>query len=198
MKSLKGVLAAACAVVVLTACGGGGGSSGTPVASANTSAVINASTGASLVQGVSGVALGFNSGVADFGTTGTATTVQLNGGAAPSFAVSAGGNTASGDLSFGSCIFTIKTSTFPAGHPLSVGQKITVSPCTISIATANQTATGTPIDTPVSLVLGSTKSEEKKLPITISSSGSVVITNPVTGTTTTMGTVSVSAVTGAN
>jgi hypothetical protein len=197
MKRFKGVVAAACAAVILAACGGGG-DSGTPVASANTSAVINASTGATLVQGLSGVAMGFNSGVADFGTTGTATTVQLNGGAAPTFAVSAGGNTASGDLGFGSCIFTIKNSTFPASHPLATGKKITVSPCTISIATANQTATGTPIDTPVSLVLGSTKSEEKKLPITISSSGSVVITNPITGTTTIMGTVSVSAVTGAN
>jgi hypothetical protein len=72
----------------------------------------------------------FASGVPAFGTT-TSTTVTLTSASAAK--IDSGGKTAATGLRFGSCIYTVMTSTFVAPSPLAMGQTITVSPCDMKL-----------------------------------------------------------------
>src|SRR4051794_12317801 len=112
------------AASVLVACGGGHEAS--LAASSDVTAPVNTGSVAAVV----GQGFTFNSGVTKFGTA-SPTTVTLN--SASTFSVASTEGTASGNLAFGSCIFTVTTSTFPAGSPLAVGQVVTVHPCSISV-----------------------------------------------------------------
>src|SRR3954447_16114644 len=105
-----GVIALFAASAMLVACGGGGGGNNPPslVAAANTTAPVTASSAAA----VTGEPFTFSSGVAKFGTT-SPTTVTLN--SASTFSVAATEGNASGNLTYGSCIFTVTASTFAAG-----------------------------------------------------------------------------------
>lgn len=173
---------------LLSACGGGDGDSLPPpkVATADTSATINPSTGAAVVQSVLDKSFTFGAGVTNFGTT-AATTLKLTGtGAAPQFAISSTEGTASGAMSFGSCIFTVSSSSFGTG-PLAQGQTVTVSPCELSIATAGKPADGKEFTTNVVMVLGTQKSSPVSITVTISPSGTVTVNNSVVGTVTLVG-----------
>ena len=178
MKFLKYALASV-AVATLMACGGGGGggggSSGTTVAAADLTVGINATNGAQIVSALEALALNYTNGVNDFGTNGVPTTVTIadTDTATPTFNIGAGGFVATGDLTFGSCRFKISTSTFPGGHPLSVGQTITVDPCQLVAETSGQT-TGVPVETNVQLVLNGAQPEPRKLPITITPTHSIL------------------------
>ncbi|MBK5204472.1 MAG: hypothetical protein JJD98_03390 [Polaromonas sp.] len=168
---------------LLAACGGGGDSAPvTSVATTDTAAVINPTTGAAVVSSVLNKGFDFTTGVPSFGTT-SATSLTLSGsGATPSFAISSGGNTASGVMTYGSCIFTIGSdSTFPAGHPLVAGSKITVNPCTLSVGTAGVKADGSSSAANVTFVLGTTNSSPVSVTVTISSMGVVTVNNSPVG-----------------
>lgn len=173
----------------LAACGGGGDS--TPVttttATSNTTAAVTATTTAAVVN----QPFAFSTGVPAFGTT-TATTLAFTSTAAsPAFAISADGFAASGPTTFGSCIFTITTSTFPASSPLAVGKSVRVDPCTLTAATSGANANGAAVERAVQVILGTLSSAVRNLPIVVNANGTVVI-NGVT-----IGTVTVSVVTGA-
>lgn len=123
----------------------------------------------------------FPAGVPDFGTN-VATTLSFSANdtaaATPVFSVKTATDSASGLTTFGSCIFTVTTSTFPAQHALAVGKTVTINPCSVNIATAG-TTTGTPITTPtVEIVLGTTKSTKIEIPnpIVVTPSGEVKVT----------------------
>lgn len=195
MKFFKYALASV-AVATLVACGGGGGgSSGTVVAAADTTVGINAANGAQIVSALEAVALNYTNGVPSFGTNAATTlTIADTNTATPTFNIGSGGFVATGDLTFGSCRFKINTSTFPGGHPLSVGQTITVDPCQLVADTSGQT-TGVPVETNVQLVLNGAQPEPRKLPITITPTGAVQIQTP-SGNTISLGTISVTTVTG--
>ena len=173
----------------LAACGGGGDS--TPVttttSTSNTTAAVTASTAAAVVN----QPFTFESGVPDFGTTAPTTLQFTSATATPAFAISSGGFSASGATTFGSCIFTITSSTFPAGSKLAVGQSVRVNPCSLNAATSGGNANGSASDREVKFVLGTLNSNGKNLPVVINANGSVVI-NGIT-----IGTVTISVVTGA-
>lgn len=179
---------------LLVACGGSSSSGSlppAPIASTNTSAVINPQTGAAVVSSVLDKSFEFSSGVPSFGTT-TATSLKLTGtGAAPSFAITSPEGTASGAMTYGSCIFTVSQSSFNASHPLAQGKTVTVSPCSLTVGTAGLKGDGIATPTSVTFLLGTVNSRPVSVSVTISASG-VVTVNGFT-----IGSVTVVAATGA-
>jgi len=169
--------------MLLVACGGGDSAPapGALVATTNTSAVIDQTTGAAVVQGVLDKNFGFANGVPSFGTT-SATSLSLSGsGAAPSFNISSTEGTATGAMAYGSCIFKIATSNFPLLSPLALGKEVTVSPCTLSIGTAGVSANGGSSTSTVTLQLGTINSMPVSVPVSISSTGAVTVNGSAVG-----------------
>ena len=173
----------------LTACGGGGTSApiSTLTPTSNLTAAVTATTAAAVVN----KPFTFAAGVPDFGTTTPTTVAFTSTGATPAFAISAGGSTATGATTFGSCIFTITASTFPAGSKLAVNQSVRVNPCNLNVATSGGNANGAASNREVKFVLGTVDSNGNNLPVVINADGSIIL-NDVT-----LGTVTISVVTGA-
>lgn len=196
MKFLKYALASV-AVATLVACGGGGGGGGGTVAAGSDVTVgISAANGAQIIKALDTLALNYANGVPDFGTVAPTTlTIADTASATPTFNIASGVFAATGEVGFGSCKFVVKTSTFPGGHPLSVGQTITVTPCELVANTSGQAANSVPVELDVQLVLNGAKPEARRLPITITPAGAVQIVTP-SGTTISLGTISVVTVTG--
>ena len=171
--SLKWVLSATVAAAMLAACGGG---SDVLPATPSTTASVTAANAAALT----GTPYIFDSGVAQFGTT-TSTSLTIAGaGAATTFAVASGGKTASGPMTFGSCIFTVTKSDFTAPSPLAVGQVVTINPCTVTVNSAGYPA-GTTNVIPTTLTLGTTVSAANGKTVTVTTTGNVIGTVVVTG-----------------
>lgn len=165
------------ACAVLTACGGG---SSTPTygVAADTPVAANATSTAA----VKDTTFTFASGVAGLGTS-TATTVKWTStDANPAFAISADGKTATGTTKFGSCIFAVTTSTFPAGHALAVGQTVTVNPCTLNVNTAGAVANGVPTSRAAALLLGAASSAGATVVISVNAGGALVLNGSSVGT----------------
>lgn len=177
---------------LLVACGGGSDSApATLVATTSTAAAIDPTTGPVVVSSVLDKTFGFTAGVPAFGTT-SATSLKLSGaGAAPLFAISSAEGTASGAMTYGSCILTMTQSTYAAGHPLALGSKVTVTPCTLSVDTAGGKGNGVPYQASVALVLGTVNSTPVSVTVSINSAGVVTVNNV------TVGSVKVVAATGA-
>lgn len=187
--------------MLLAACGGGDDPA--PAKSVVTAAPVvasfNAATGPTLVAAVEDKSFGFTSGVTAFGTT-TPTTLKLSDSgtaAAPSFNISSAEGTATGGMKFGSCIFTIQTSTYPPASALGLGKTITVNPCQVSVSAPGASADGTSTGGTASFVLGTTASTPVTVTVTISSTGVLTIPNPVAGQPPiTIGTATVAPATG--
>ena len=160
--SLKWILSATVAAAMLAACGGGVSPNPT---STNTSTAVTAAT----VAAMGGSAYSFASGVPAFGTAAATDLTVTGSGAATTFSATSGGMTASGPMTFGSCIFTITVSTFPASHALGAGKVVTVNPCTLDVNSAGYSA-GTQ-SVPTVLTLGTTKSAANNKTITITDTG---------------------------
>lgn len=174
--------------VLLSACGGGGNDSPlrptATVATPTTASINGAGNGPAVVSSVLNQGFSFDAGVPALGTT-APTTLTLSGSAtAPTFSLTSGADTATGVMTYGSCIFTIVTSTFPAGSPLALGQKREVTPCALSVATAGSTANGTVASTGVSFVLGATVSNPVPRLVSISPAGVVTVNGVVIDTVT--------------
>lgn len=167
-------LFACVATAALVACGGGGDST-TNVAADAPAIAINPTTGAVAAQALSGKPVSFTNGVGSFGTTGTATTLTVTAGTQPTFNISAGGQTATGNLSFGSCIFTITSSGFTAPHALAVGSVITVSDCKIDLNTANAEANGGTVSVQAVVSLDGTTSAPITTSVVIQSNGDILV-----------------------
>jgi hypothetical protein len=168
------------AAILCAALAGCGGGSSDPLLVASADAVVP--TNAAVASSVAGTSFAFPTGVAALGTTGT-TTVAFSGTAAsPGFAVGSGGNTASGSAAFGSCIFAVTSSTFPAGHPLSVGQTVTVNPCSLNVNTTGALANGQATSRSVALVLGAAASANASVTVGVSSNGSLTLNGNIVTT----------------
>jgi hypothetical protein len=167
------------AAAMLTACGGGGDNAlpVTNVATTNVTAPITAAS----VSAVTGQAFTFNGGVGAFQTA-SPTTVTLN--SASSFSVASNEGTASGNLGFGSCIFTVTQSTFPASSPLAVGKTLEVQPCAITVATAGVSAEQNATARAVSFQIEGNASIAKDLTVDITSTGTVVVNGTNIGSVT--------------
>ncbi|MDB5957093.1 hypothetical protein [Ramlibacter sp.] len=169
MNKLALSLTLLASVASLVACGGGGGGTPTPlVAASNVTANVNAST----VNAVAGQSFSFASGVPSLGTT-SATTVALN--SASTFTVSSAQGTANGKLTFGSCIFTVTTSTYPAGSKLAAGQVIEVTPCSITAQTGGLSVSAGATAVPVTFDVGNSVSAAQNFTVDILDNGTVVV-----------------------
>ena len=197
MNNLWKLAVVTSATALLAACGGGGGGgSDAPVAVATSASAVtvDASNGSTAVQAMANQPIVFASGVPDFGTTASTSvniTPPTSGTAAPTFSIASGGATATGDMTFGSCIFTVKSSTFAAGSKLATGAKITVSPCAVTLATTGVPATGVAASVSVTLKLNTVTSTPYTEMIVISPSGTVTVNGQ------TVVTIKVGALTGA-
>lgn len=162
---------------ILLACGG---DDPTPlVATADTTVQANANT----TGAVAGTPISFPNGVAAFGTTG-ATTLVFTDSTTPGFTISSGGFTASGTTEFGSCIFKVGASTFPAGSPLEAGQTVIVNPCTMTVKTKGKEANGATQTSTLVVVLGTTTSAPITVTFSISASGQITVNSRSFGTVT--------------
>ena len=97
-----------------------------------------------------------------------------------------GGGTFVAATTYGSCIFTITSSTI-AG--ITVGQQITVNPCTLNVATGGVKANGQATTVNILLQLGQIPSATNQSTVIIDpTTGIVTINNVNTGTTVTLAT----------
>jgi hypothetical protein len=180
------------ASAVLVACGGGGGldvqDTSAKAAPAVITGTINTSTTVanSPLAALSGQSLVFSGGISEFGTT-SDTTVAVNT-TDSSFNVKDATSEATGDFSLGSCVFLVKT--VLRGSKFTVGQKVTITPCEVKLATTGILANGKPQTTTASLIFGTKPSQSKTVNITVSPTGEVSVGNtkyptvvlvPVTG-----------------
>lgn len=184
------------ATAALTACGSSD-SLGVKTASSNLNVTLDSKTGTQTLPALQAAKSGFafSSGVPDFGTTGTATTVTIDGtSAAPTFKIGAGSASASGSFGFGSCKFTIGSTTFTAGPLSAAGTTVTISPCNFTLQTAGQPAVGAAANIPALLTLGTLKSTAVQIATVIAADGSVQVGGATIGSVTTV----VTGATGSN
>ncbi|WP_169417949.1 hypothetical protein [Ramlibacter agri] len=139
---------------------------------------------ASNAAAIQGLPFTFASGVPDFGTSQTTTVTVTGTSGTDTFAVSSGGNTASGQLNYGSCIFKFTASTFPVGSPLAVGNTITIANCHFTANTKGTTATGLAVQRVATLVLNSATSGGVTVTVMVNGDGSVTVNGVGAGSVT--------------
>lgn len=182
-------------VTFLAACGGGGGGGDSAqIASADAVVNVGAANGRTTFRALENEAFVFPDGVPAFGTT-TRTTVAIEppaaAGANPRFTVTNAGQTASGVMNFGSCIFRITASDF-AGSVMVAGASIEIDNCSIRIDTSGHAADGVAVDILVFLILDGAVSNGTLISVMIDGDGNVFVNGvlvatitlaPVTGAT---------------
>jgi len=172
-----GLISLVAASAMLVACGGGGDASLPQVAATgNLSSNVNAAT----VGALSGESFNFANGVSGFGTN-TATAVTLN---TNTFSVASSQGVASGNLTFGSCIFTVTNSTFPAGFPLVAGARVEITPCSMSVTTGGLLVDANAATRAVAFILGISTSVARNLPVDVDANGVVTVNGVRIGTVT--------------
>lgn len=128
------------ATAALTACGSSD-SLDLKLAQSNVVKTLNPTDGPKALPALQAASTGFAfaNGVPDFGTT-TATTVTIGGtSAAPTFKAKTGSQEATGDFSFGSCIFKFNQ----AFGKAAAGTTVTISSCSFTLNTMGAPANGT-------------------------------------------------------
>jgi hypothetical protein len=165
----------------LTACGGGGGEPAPTqvVASATTIPATATSTAVA-----TGVPFSFPAGISDFGTTVTTTVAFTDTSTTPAFSIAAGGNTATGTTTFGSCHFKILASTFPSTSKLAVGNTITVDPCSIIADTSGMSPNATAEQRSLALKLGAAASAGTPVTMSVNAGGQLTINGKSAGSVT--------------
>lgn len=201
MKKLLLIAAAFSAALTLSACGGGGGGDQSFVAARDATLALNPTTGVTNTNAVRGQAFTFPSGVAEFGTSAstnvtfqerTATTLPDNAVPAgnPAFTITSGGQTATGLVEFGSCIFRVQSSSFTSG-PLVAGAIITIQRCEIALGVAGTPADGVVRARSARLLLNAAISGGLTVQVSITPGGQITLNGF------SVGTVTVTPVTGA-
>ena len=176
--NVKLMLVVSAAAAMLAACGGG--DDGAPIV-AETDAVLAAS--APVVVATQGAPFLFPSGVPSLGTTATTTVAFTGTGTTPLFKIEqTGGGSAEGNVTFGSCIFNVVSSTFTPPHPLQQGAQVTVNPCNIVLDTDGQNANGVALSTAMQLQLGAQLSTELGASVAVTASGEVLLNGQSVGT----------------
>lgn len=177
MKKVFSFAASAAALLALAACGGGGGDSSAQVAASD----VKVSASPTTTDAMANKTFTFESGIAALGTEGTATDLTFTNGT--SFSASAGGKTASGTTGYGSCIFTVKTSSFEPTHPLGmIDAPYRIHPCEIEIKSGGVAATGVPASVNARLVLANLASRNVTTAIRILPGGQLMVGEALFGT----------------
>lgn len=186
MKKLMQWAVALCSAAMLAACGGGG-DGGARTVTADPVLALNAETGRTMVSALATENFTFPSGVPAFGTA-AATTVTFSAPAtptaAPGFTITSGTNTASGTMAFGSCIFRVTASTFPATHPLARGKVVTINPCNVSVTLKGTPADGVATSRSVALVLGAAVSAGAPVTVGVNGGGQLTFNGAIVGSVT--------------
>jgi hypothetical protein len=117
----------------------------------------------------------FDGGVPELGTTGVTSVMFTSTATNPGFRIAAGGSVATGTTAFGSCIFRIADSTFPAGHRLAPGTEISVSPCDLTIILENMPANGETQSKPAQMKLGATVSRPARVLVAVAPNGTLLL-----------------------
>lgn len=166
--------------MLLSACGGG--DDAPLVATANSDLIANVTP--ETVHAVLDMETNFSSGIKELGTSAT-TTLTLSGKdrAKPSFDLKSGDYSAKGDMQYGSCIFVILQSNFPASRfpLLQVGQRTEISPCTVKVKTTGLKANMNSILTRLNFELGEQLSMPGLIPLSINSKGVVIVNDEPVG-----------------
>lgn len=183
MNKTAALLLSVFTAVALTGCGGGGGG-GEPPPVLVAPPQVNVAAAPTTVAAVEDVPFTFTAGVPELGTTGTTTLAFTDTSTTPAFSIVAEGGTATGTTTFGSCIFAITASTFPAGHRLALGAVVTVNPCNINVNTAGLQATGVAASRSVALALGSAVSSGNSVTVQVNPGGQLVLNGNSVGTVT--------------
>ncbi len=169
--------------LLMSSCGGGSSSSttSTPVVASDTTVTINATTGPASIASVMNVPATFPNGIAALGTT-KSTTLTIKGtAAAPTFELTTADGTSKGNLSFGSCIFTFTSVT--AVSPFPAGATVTINPCSVTLGTKGQSASGLAQSGGLVFNFGVGQiSNPFTVPYTISSNGTITINGSTFGT----------------
>lgn len=176
-KILVSLLVASAAV--LSACGGGDDEPAM-VAASDTTLSVNTAT----AQALANTPFNFTNGVSDLGTTGTTTLAFTSTSTTPAFSITNGNSTATGTTNFGSCVFVVATSSFPAGHRLAAGQQVTVNPCQVRLGTQGAPADSVARTRAAVFVLGTAASTGSSVTIAINPGGNVTINGQAAGTVT--------------
>ena len=169
--------------MTLSACGGGDEPPPVLVAPA----AVNLAASPATTTAVAATPFSFPSGVAELGTTAPTTivfTAPAGTTTTPAFSIASEGNTATGTTTFGSCIFAITASTFPAGHRLALGNTVVVNPCNINVQTAGVQATGVSASRSVALALGSAVSAGSSVTVQVNPGGQLTLNGSSVGTVT--------------
>jgi len=186
LSSVKSSLAVIAAAAMLTACGDG--TSTLKTSSEDLVIQMTTSNGPALASSlIQAGAYTFGNGVPGFGTT-SSTTVAVTGTAqSPTFSIGNTGSTATGNFSFGSCIFSVTSVTPDPGTlqaslalkdedgTLGLPYKITINPCTLTINTSGSTANGSTQSVVTYLDLDNTDGSYPSAPIPVSISPSGIV-----------------------
>ncbi|MBW7935555.1 MAG: hypothetical protein H3C62_18495 [Gemmatimonadaceae bacterium] len=183
MNKTAALLLSVFTAIALTGCGGGGGGGEPPPVLVAPEEVKLAAAPATTAA-VEDVPFTFPAGVPDLGTTATTTVAFTDTSTTPAFSISSGGNTATGTTQFGSCIFIVQQSTFPAGSRLAVGNTIAVNPCNINVQTAGLQATGVATTRSAALALGAAVSAGSSIVISVNPGGQLSVNGASVGTVT--------------
>jgi len=164
---------------MLTGCGGGGDD--TPLVAAN-DLVVQANP--SVTAAVAQAPFDFPGGVPVLGTTADTTVTFTSTDPSPAFSISSGGGTATGTTTFGSCIFKVTASTFPAGTRLATGATVTVNPCNLTINSRGLSANGVGQSRSIALILGAAASAGRTLTVSVNPGGGLTLNGTSVGTVT--------------
>jgi hypothetical protein len=176
-KILVSLLMASAAI--LSACGG---SDDEPAQVAATDATLGVNL--AVAQAAANTPFNFPSGVPDLGTTGTTTVAFTSTATTPAFSIQNGNQTATGTTNFGSCVFVVASSSFPAGHRLAAGSQVTINPCNIRLGTQGAPADSVARQRAAVFILGSAASTGSTVTVAINSGGTVTINGQAAGTVT--------------
>jgi hypothetical protein len=177
--ALVGVMAG-----MFTIVGCGGGEDETQVAATNTTVPINSNTVKAIDGQTFTLPAGAFSGVAALASQSTSVRFTNTSAATPTATITAANGTATGNTTFGSCIFTITTSTIPG---VTVGQQITVNPCQYNVQTQGVQATGQATTVNILLQLGIVPSAANQASVSIDpTTGVVTVNNVSTGVAVTL------------
>ena len=182
MKKTVTLLMSFVLATALVGCGGDNDDEPAPVAVVPEATVLAASP--TTTAAVEDVPFVFPQGVPDLGTTASTTIVFTDTSTTPAFSISSGGNTATGTTAFGSCIFRVTASTFPAGHRMSVGQQITINPCNIKAETSGMSVDAPAEQRSVALLLGSAASSGTPVTVDVNPGGQLTLNGRAAGTVT--------------
>jgi hypothetical protein len=176
-------LAASTAALVLYACGEKSSEPTTEVVAEDAVAQVTVETIPALFE----TPLTFETGVPDFEIT-TPVTLSFatndTAPATPEFSIKTTTDSASGVTTFGSCIFTVSASTFPAGSRLAMGNTIVVNPCNINVQSAGLQATGVSATRSVALLLGAAASSGASINVSVNPGGQLTLNGISVGTVT--------------